>query len=206
MAEQSIDNPASQLPVSPQFIPEYWSVTAPLGSTSTTTSSSSILGQIIMCARITLPSNKFLWCDGAIYSITAYPRLYSILGNTFGGVAGSTFAVPNLINKTFYGADATSVLSTTYQGSSALTGGDKIITSDQLALHTHNLTFAPSTMIQNVYFNNTPLGISPYIFNPVCIINVSGNNLDVVGYAGNQGSGDNYLPPFFVCNYIIRAI
>ena len=206
MAEQSIINPASLLPVSPQFIPEYWSVIAPLGSTSTTTSSSSILGQIIMSARTTLPSNKFLWCDGAIYSITAYPSLYAIIGNTFGGTAGSTFAVPNLINKTLIGSQNTSSFGVTYQGSPALTGGNKIITSNQLAQHSHTLTISPANMVVSVGFNSTSNGVAPYIFNPLAPINVNGTSLGMSGSMNNTGTGDDYLPPFFVCNYVIRAV
>jgi nitrate/nitrite transporter NarK len=34
---------------------------------------------------------------------------------------------------------------------------------------------------------------------------VNGSSLGVNGSMGNAGSGADYLPPFFVCNYVIRA-
>lgn len=37
----------------------------------------------------------WLLCDGAEYSIAAYPDLYSAIGNTYGGTTGSTFMVPD---------------------------------------------------------------------------------------------------------------
>jgi microcystin-dependent protein len=42
----------------------------------------------------TLPAG-WLLCDGAVYTVSAYPTLGALLANTYGGSAG-TFAVPNL--------------------------------------------------------------------------------------------------------------
>lgn len=35
-------------------------------------------------------------CDGQILSVAEYPELYAVIGNAFGGTAGSTFALPLL--------------------------------------------------------------------------------------------------------------
>lgn len=201
--------PESPTPIinAPIFIPEYWiHSTTTTSATTTTLSTSAILGQILMAARTTLPSSNFLWCDGGSYLTTAYPSLFAILGYTFGG-SGANFSVPNLQNRTFVGANAISVLNTTYQGSPVVTGGNKTISSNQLALHNHALTFSPSPMSENVYFNNSNLGISPNFAAPPVPINVSGNSVNIdTGVAATIGDDDDYLLPFFVCNYMIRAI
>ena len=41
------------------------------------------------------PPEKFLLCDGTIYSVATYPALAAYLGSTFGGDGTSTFAVPD---------------------------------------------------------------------------------------------------------------
>lgn len=38
----------------------------------------------------------WLSCDGAFYPIEKYPTLFYLIGNTYGGVVGSTFAVPSI--------------------------------------------------------------------------------------------------------------
>jgi microcystin-dependent protein len=35
-------------------------------------------------------------CDGQLLQVSQYQALYSLIGNTFGGSAPSTFAVPSL--------------------------------------------------------------------------------------------------------------
>ncbi len=44
------------------------------------------------------PGRGWLRCDGTIYLVSQYPGLYNVIGNTFGGTAGSTFAVPTTAN------------------------------------------------------------------------------------------------------------
>ena len=190
----------------PIFIPEYWINTPKVGTNTTTTiTTSSILGQILMVARTTLPSANFLWCDGSQYPITQYPSLFALIGYQYGG-SGNTFSLPNLKNKTFVGADTPTALTTLYQGLNYGTSGNKNISIDQLATHNHAITFAPSQMAIGVNFNTTSNGVAPYIFNPLAPINVNGTSLAVNSNMGNVGSGTDYLLPFFVCNYVIRAI
>jgi microcystin-dependent protein len=199
------DNPTPIIDA-PIFIPEYWIHTPTITTTNITNiTKTTILGQIVMVARTTLPSPDYVWCDGNSYPTSFYPSLFALIGYTYGG-SGDNFNVPNLCGKTFVGADATSTLTTTYGGSPVSTGGNKTISINQLAQHSHTLNFSPSPMIQNVYFNNSKNGQLPYIFNPEVPINISGNNFDIVATMGTAGSANDYLPPFFVCNYMIRAI
>lgn len=50
----------------------------------------------------TTPPVNYLICDGSLYNKTAYPELYAIIGNTFGG-DDTTFAVPNLTDRFIQG-------------------------------------------------------------------------------------------------------
>jgi hypothetical protein len=38
-------------------------------------------------------------CNGSYLNITAYPRLFKCIGNTYGGTAGSTFRLPDIVGK-----------------------------------------------------------------------------------------------------------
>lgn len=51
-------------------------------------------GMITMYGSSTTPSN-WLLCDGSSYSVNAYPKLFEIIGYTYGNASGN-FKVPNL--------------------------------------------------------------------------------------------------------------
>ena len=55
-------------------------------------------GSILSFAGLDVPSG-WLLCDGSTYSISLYPELYSTIGNTYGGIAGVNFKVPDLTGK-----------------------------------------------------------------------------------------------------------
>jgi len=52
----------------------------------------------------TLPPG-WIACDGSVYANTTYPNLAAALGNTYGGSAGSTFAVPDVRARFIAGYD-----------------------------------------------------------------------------------------------------
>lgn len=39
----------------------------------------------------------WLKCDGTLYNVQQYQALYALIGNTYGGTGGMTFAVPDLM-------------------------------------------------------------------------------------------------------------
>jgi hypothetical protein len=63
------------------------------------------IGGIMLWATATPPANYFL-CDGTVRANTAAPALAALFGITFGGVAGSTFGVPNMKSSVPMGFDA----------------------------------------------------------------------------------------------------
>ena len=64
------------------------------------------IGGVIAWASATLPAN-FLRCDGAVYNIADAPLLFAVFGAHYGGDGVSTFAVPNLLDRTVVGAGNT---------------------------------------------------------------------------------------------------
>jgi len=212
MASSSVINPQPLYP-SPIFEPDIW-ISYPgvssIGSNGTTTTitTTAIVGQILMLARTTTPNSNFLFCDGSFYPNTQYPELFAIIGYTY-GQSGTQFAVPNLINKTFVGADITTnnPLVTNYQSANTATSGNYSIDTNQLATHTHSVTLTNSTFVTSVGFNQSKIGEVATAFNNLAPINVNiGPTQNSLGAtAGNTGNSDKFLPPFFVCNYAIRA-
>lgn len=208
MAEQSPENPAPN-PLSPVFIPADWNLTDILSS-ATTANNQRIIGQVIMVARTTLPSANWLFCDGTSYGTSQYAELFSIIGYTYGG-SGGTFNVPNFLAKTPVGADANSTLATTYNDgiTSGLTisSGNRNQSVAQLASHNHavtinngNFTYASSSNPNNSDRGNPSGSLS-------CVVNtgVGFSTQNITGSAGNTGTGVDYLPPFSVVNFCIRA-
>jgi len=212
MSQSSAENP-QPLYNSPIFIPDIWVDYAGgsgVGGSGSLTqfSTTAIVGQIIMLARTTTPNSNFLFCDGNFYPNTQYPELFAIIGYTY-GQSGTQFAVPNLINKTFVGADITTnnPLVTNYQGANTSSSGNYSLDTNQLATHTHSVSLTNSTFVTSVGFNQSKIGEVATAFNNLAPINVNiGPTQNSLGAtAGNTGNSDKFLPPFFVCNYAIRA-
>ena len=83
----------------------------------------------------------FMLCQGQILQVNAYQALYALLGNTYGGTAPTTFALPNLQGVFPLGAGTNTKTGQTYvQGN---TGGaiQATLTQQQMPLHTHVATF-----------------------------------------------------------------
>jgi microcystin-dependent protein len=53
------------------------------------------VGEIRRFPYGTIPDG-WLACDGQVLPADQYPSLYKIITNTYGGIDGSTFALPNL--------------------------------------------------------------------------------------------------------------
>lgn len=204
MAEQSTENPAPN-PMTDVFNPADWNLTTTITS-ATFDENQRIIGEVIMVARTTLPSANWLFCDGASYPISQYGELFSIIGFTYGG-SGGDFNVPNFLSKTPVGADANSSITTTYGGTPVVSSGNRNQSVNQLASHNHaitindgNFTYASGSNPNNSDRGNPSGSLS-------CVVNtgISFSTQSITGSAGNTGNGTDYLPPFVVINYCIRA-
>jgi hypothetical protein len=112
------------------------------GGTGTTTGVSNVLtGSIQMWPTGTAPSG-YLLCNGSAVSAGTYPDLFSVVGYTFGGSAGS-FLLPNYTNRMPYGTTV------------GATGGsaDAIVVS-----HTHTATVTDPGHAHTQDINNIRIG------------------------------------------------
>jgi microcystin-dependent protein len=163
----------------------------------------------------------WLLCDGSAISRTTYPDLYSALGTAYGAGNGSTtFNIPDMRGRVPMGAGAGAgqgASGTGVPSGTSLTtrtrgafGGD-----ERMQTHTH---------IQNAHDHSLgggqPFGMD-FGGNPgggvtfaVAVASINGPSYQgpysaVSNTATNQnagsGSSEN-MPPFVVCNYIIKAV
>jgi microcystin-dependent protein len=80
-------------------------------------------------------------CQGQVMQTNQNQALYSLLGNTFGGSAPSTFGLPDLRGRSPVGAGAGTGLTPVTWGQKA--GNESVtLSQQQLPTHTHSATFA----------------------------------------------------------------
>lgn len=134
--------------------------------------------------------------------ISSAPTGVSLASATWNG--GSLFAVPDLRSKTPVGSDATNIYTTSYAGSPVSSGGNRTMSGNQLATHSHSISISPTTpMLQSFTQNNAIQGIGAGTGD--IVKTALYNQATYTGTAGNAGNSADLLPPFSVSNFIIRA-
>ncbi|WP_179415804.1 phage tail protein [Mucilaginibacter sp. E4BP6] len=164
------------------------------------------LGEIIAYAGNYVPQ-YFQLCDGSMLNINEYQALYTLLGTTYGGGAG-TFAVPNLKSIVVVGTDS----GTSYP--LAATGGATTVTLAEanLPVHTHalNASTAAATAASPagafLAASNSPTGypnVSAYSAPPATPSTISGIlNAASINNTGGSAPHDNMMP-YLTINYMI---
>jgi microcystin-dependent protein len=112
------------------------------------------IGQIVLWP-LTWAPDGWAFCNGQILQVSQYQALYSLIGNTYGGTANSTFGLPNLNGRVPIGATNNQPNLGTVQGAASVTvtstgACSATITSANLPQHTHTATFSPSGTPSNV--------------------------------------------------------
>ena len=107
-----------------------------------------IPGMIIMAGWNYVPTN-WLLCDGSVYPANSYQSLFNVIGNSYGGNSGKSFAVPNLSYRMPLGAGpmpaSSIVFSLGQQGGAAA----RTLTPANISNHIHINTacqFTPPTI------------------------------------------------------------
>jgi microcystin-dependent protein len=124
----------------------------------------------------------WLVCDGAVYDVDDYPALYDEIGNAFGGVSGSTFAVPDLSGRAVVGESASKPRGSSFGEESHL------LTVDEIPAHNHSEIAVSVTASLAGEVPATALQA------------VSG----VTGSAGG-GQAHNNVPPSISVTWLIKA-
>ena len=94
-----------------------------------------VIGEIKMFAGVTPPANWKL-CDGTVYLNTDIPLLAPVLNNAFGGVAGTSNAVPDLRSRFPIGYQAGGTLPIGTMGGEAT----HVLTTAEMPAHAHTIT------------------------------------------------------------------
>lgn len=93
------------------------------------------VGMYVPYAGATAPA-RWLLCDGSAYSTTAYPKLFAVIGYSYGG-SGGNFNVPDMRGRAPIGAGTGTGLSTFAVGQST---GTETISTAQMPVHSHGVT------------------------------------------------------------------
>lgn len=157
-------------------------------------------GTVAMFAGQNCPDG-WLWCNGGVYKQSDYPKLYSIIGNYYGGSKqAGTFAVPNMTYRfpLGWGEGAAGNI-----GTVGSTGGEDThtLTFDEMPSHGHDISAT------QIGWNTTG----------VFATNIgAGDGWDYLGRADgsektravaqNSGGGKahNNMPPYLVIKFMIR--
>lgn len=159
------------------------------------------IGYIIQFPGPTLPSN-LLACDGSNYAVSAYPDLYTVIGNTYGGTPGTDFNVPKLNGRTPIGtglADSGSTYTLAQEGGEE----SHVQTLSELATHSH-VDAGHVHSVSDAGPNLTAIGVGVPDPTAIPVPAVTG-----VGNASIQSSGSsspaNVMQPWIALNYAIVA-
>jgi len=181
------------------------------GATSTGFTS----GMIVPFGGVNAPSG-FLMCDGSQVSQTTYSSLFSVIGTYYQNgqtpTAGNFF-LPDFRSRTIMGSQSTNPINGVLVNGGlsnivynpSIYGGNKTIASNQVAPHTHNLSWNTSNYVSSTNnTNNTTTGGSSTRLvsdNTSAFPTASGSQTNFFNF---QGQGD-YLPPFCSTNFIIKT-
>lgn len=102
---------------------------------------STLVGQIIVWGSPNIPKN-FLVCDGRELLISDYQKLFEVIGNSYGGDAVSTFALPDFQDRVPVGASADIRLGS-YRGASNVA-----LSTENMPVHGHSAEVAISGEIE----------------------------------------------------------
>jgi microcystin-dependent protein len=148
----------------------------------------------------------YLWCNGQQYSTSEYKRLHDVIGYRYGG-SGSNFNVPNLSKKFVLGADNTNSMNVEVISGGVTTtsyvGGNSKITINQMASHTHAISFNTNQYIGSVNTQNNNTSVNGNLSRLTqrviktfpTITNTTGKDANML---------DDYMPPWTSIQYIIK--
>lgn len=146
------------------------------------------VGSLIMWPSASMPSSKWLLCDGSPLSTTTYSALFGVLGTTFGGNGTTTFNLPNFLGRSPIGAGVSAASGT--NRAIGITGGadTRALTVSEMPAHTHGGVIVAAASAPGF---------------------ASGVNLNLQsGNTASNGSGQAFgiLHPFIAINFIIKAL
>jgi microcystin-dependent protein len=151
------------------------------------------VGEIIPFAGDFAPDGS-LECMGQVLPALQYQALYALIGNTYGGSAGTTFALPDLRGRLAMGVNPG-------QAEMGSTIGSEMVTLNQAQMPAHNHALVGSTAMAsstsiggNTVLASTPANLRPYADITKPISNTQQLDSRVVGSAGGSQPHTNVMP------------
>ena len=164
-----------------------------LSTPSLACGSDPLMGEVCMFAFDFCPYG-YLEANGQTLQINQYQALYSLLGNRFGGSAGSTFALPNLRGRTMIGRGTPTNETTNYQLGTSYGSFATQLTLAQLPAH--NPTAALTADSQTI---TASLPVSTLVGSSTGTLSAlaSGQTGYLAGVSGKSGaSAVNFIGPY----------
>jgi microcystin-dependent protein len=163
-----------------------------------------VIGEIKMFAGVTPPANWKL-CDGTVYLNSDIPLLAPVLNNQFGGVAGTSNAVPDLRSRFPIGYQAGGTLPVGTMGGEAT----HVLTEAEMPAHVHTITdpghvhdivdnLAPGTVFGSYALTGSVNQLQDLDQNTQSA--TTGITINSTG----GGAAHNNLPPYACVNFIIK--
>ena len=121
--------------------------------------SEAYLGEIRLFAGNYAPENWAI-CDGSTLQVNDYQTLYALIGNTYGGTAPNTFAIPDMRGKLLVGTGSGAGLT---PRALAATGGASQVQLALTELPSHTHTMVASTSPATATIPSSSLGLAAVI-------------------------------------------
>lgn len=164
------------------------------------------LGEIKMWALDWVPQN-WAFCDGQILSTQAFPEIFNLIGNSYGGNGTDTFGLPDFRGRVAIGAGMGPGLSDYVRGSEGGFEFNTIATANlpyNLPIELVGATDAGNTNSPDGAFLAQSVeggtNIQAYNSAPANKVNLGTGSVQVTGAVSAPMSN---LQPYSVCHYII---
>ena len=164
------------------------------------------IGEIRPFAFGTVPRGWHL-CDGTILPISQYQALYALIGNTYGSISNTTFALPDLRGRSIVGASNNDA---NYRLGIQAGAETVALTTNNIPAHTHAMEVSNNSGTEGIPGNKIAIPTSPQSVSPSLTADLYSTDATntttlapgMLDNAGGNGAHQN-MQPFLVVNYCI---
>lgn len=160
------------------------------------------IGELRIFAFNFIPQG-WLPCNGQLLQVNTYQALYAVLGNTFGGTAPTTFALPNLQGKVPIGIGTSSTGTSFINGATAGEAAH-VLTIAEIPAHTHTVSASNTTATSKTPANSTWATTPTNNYKPASGSTTAHLAAQAFAIAGNS-VGHNNMQPYLSTSICIAV-